>query len=204
MALDLLKRSEKGTELSFGEVDANWTAIEVALNAIDAEKLFKPSTYYSSTHLGDYKIAIQSAIDAAGYYPASNKAARVFLDDFYPCSGGLLIRPYVSIFGVGHARSGITSLSSHTAGPMFDADVVAGTSSLQYASLKNFGIYGTSASGSAYAIRMRGQKHGLLEEMLIYNFANTSDQASQPFNSNSGRELESRHAGRASFYRKTL
>jgi hypothetical protein len=123
--------------------------------------------------------ALQRAIDFAGNWPSAATAKRVVLQDRYTVSSTILLRPYVQLVGIGQARSGFKAATGFNAGPLLDCDSVVGTSSIQYSMLSGFGFDGSLAGGTAYALRVRGQKHGVIEQMLFYNWTGTSEAAAQ-------------------------
>ncbi|MEJ6788890.1 hypothetical protein BrevBR_05005 [Brevundimonas sp. BR2-1] len=125
----------------------------------------------------DSSFAVQSAIDLAGNWPHAGFAGCVEFPCYFRTTTTILKRPYVSLLGVGPGRSGLRPHMS--SGPALDCDSVVNTSSAYLDRLERFTIDGAGASGSAYAIRLQGQKHVRLTQIGFWHFRNTTTHAVQ-------------------------
>lgn len=115
---------------------------------------------------------IQAAIDRAANWASAAFAQTVHLSRLYKITGTILKRPYVTIVGVGMARSGFMQFMSD--GPVLDFDAIVNTSSCYLDDLRTFRIDGTNATGTAYAIRCQGQKHSRWTRLGYWNYKNTT------------------------------
>ncbi|WP_144034302.1 hypothetical protein [Sphingomonas sp. IBVSS2] len=165
----------EGAEMiGFAQVEEGAASSDVAT---ELRHFVRPEQYGAiGDGVADDTGAVQAAIDAAADWPHAGRARAVLLSTYYRTTATLLKRPYVSIIGIGLARSGIVPEMS--SGPAIDCGGVIDTS-IQYDDLRNFGIKGDGATGAAYALRLEGQKHGRLERMGVLNFAHTSEHALQ-------------------------
>lgn len=114
---------------------------------------------------------VQAAFDSAGDIPGQNVARIVRFSDFYDTTATINVPAYVMIEGVGAGRSGLRPTMS--SGPALRASVANNTSSY-LCEWKDFGIDGTSATGSAYALELVGQKITTLSRIRFSNFDTSS------------------------------
>jgi hypothetical protein len=122
--------------------------------------------------ISDDSIAIQRALDAAGNWSSAAFARILVLTRFYKTTVPLMLRPYVSVEGIGGGRSGLRPVMS--SGYAMDADSIEGSTGLFHQRLKAFRIDCIGLTGSAAALRIRGQQHGRLDRVEFINCLTTS------------------------------
>lgn len=144
------------------------TNLEVGILYFTPEQYGAAATYNSAV---DDTAFVQAAIDAAGNWSSAAFARRVLFSRMYKITSSLLKRPYVSIVGVGMGRCGLHSFLS--SGPTMDFDATVNTSSAFLDTFSGFRIDGTNATGSAYAMRISGQKIATFSNIGIWNFDTT-------------------------------